>query len=174
MVTHSQSGYLGWILGDARPNLVKAIVALEPNGPPFQNAIFTKNPARVFGLTDIPLTFNPPISSTSDLRPFAVFEGENYTSFQQSFPPRRLVHLAQIPVLLVTSETGYHAVYDDFTVQFLQEAGVNVTHTRLESMGIRGNGHMFFMELNSDQIAAEVVEPWIRNSLDTGWVGIPR
>ncbi|KAG6375082.1 Alpha/Beta hydrolase protein [Boletus reticuloceps] len=166
VVTHSQSGYLGWILGDARPNLVKGIVALEPNGPPFRNAIFMRNPARVFGLTDIPLTFNPPVLATSDLRPFAVFEGENYTSLQQSFPPRRLVHLAQIPVLLVTSEAGYHAVYEDFTVQFLQEAGVNVTHIRLESVGIRGNGHMFFMELNSDQIAAEIVEPWIRRSLD--------
>jgi len=154
-------------LGDARPNLVKAIVALEPRGPPFQNAIFERNSERVYGLTDIPLTFNPPVSSASDLRPFAVFEAKNYTSLQQSFPPRRLVHLAQIPVLVVTSESGYHAVYDDFTVQFFQEAGVDVTHIRLESIGIRGNGHMFFMELNSDQIAAQVVEPWIRNSLGT-------
>lgn len=175
MVTHSQSGYLGWILGDARPNLVKAIVALEPTGPPFQNAIFMRNSARVFGLTDIPLTFSPSVSSASDLRPTAVLEGENCTSLQQPFPPRRLVHLAQIPVLLVTSEAGYHAVYDDFSVQFLQDAGVNVTHIRLESVGIRGNGHMFFMELNSDQIAAEVVEPWIRSSLvDTGVEGISR
>lgn len=126
-----------------------------------------RNLARVFGLTDIPLTFSPPVESASDLRPFAVFEAENYTSFQQSFPPRRLVHLAQIPVLFVTSEAGYHTVYDDVTVQFLQQAGVNVTHIRLESIGIRGNGHMFFMELNSDQIAAEVVEPWIRNSVST-------
>jgi pimeloyl-ACP methyl ester carboxylesterase len=167
VVTHSQSGYLGWILGDARPNLVKAIVALEPNGPPFQNAIFKRNPERVYGLTDVPLTLSPPISSASDLQPFAVFEGENYTSFQQSFPPRRLVHLTQIPVLVVTSEAGYHTIYDDFTVQFLQEAGVNVTHIRLEGIGIRGNGHMFFMERNSDQIVAEVVEPWIKNSLGT-------
>ena len=165
LITHSQSGYLGWILGDARPNLVKAIVALEPNGPPFQNAIFMRNPARIFGLTDIPLTFSPPVSLASELQPFAVFEAENYTSFQQSFPPRRLVHLAQIPVLLVTSEAGYHAVYDNVTVRFLREAGVNVTHIRLEGVGIHGNGHMFFMELNSDQIATEVVEPWIRSSV---------
>lgn len=126
-----------------------------------------RNPARAFGLTDIPLTFSPPVESASDLRPFAVFEAENYTSFQQSFPPRRLVHLVQIPVLVVTSEAGYHAVYDDVTVQFLQAAGVDVTHIRLESIGIRGNGHMFFMELNSDQIAAQVVEPWIRTSVST-------
>lgn len=166
MVTHSQSGYLGWILGDTRPNLVKAIVALEPNGPPFRNAIFKRNPERVYGLTDIPLTFSPPVSLASDLRPVTVFEAENYSSLQQSFPPRRLVHLSKIPVLVVTSEAGYHAVYDDFTVQFLEEAGVSVTHIRLERLGIRGNGHMFFMELNSDQIAAEVVEPWIRSTFE--------
>ncbi|KAF9246873.1 alpha beta-hydrolase [Melanogaster broomeanus] len=163
VVTHSQSGYLGWILGDARPSLVRAIVALEPNGPPFQNAIFTRNPARSFGLTYIPLTFDPPISSASDLGPIAVHQGEDYTSFQQARPPRRLVHLAKVPVLLVTSESGYHAVYEEATVQFLEEAGVSVTHVRLENVGIHGNGHMFFMELNSDQIADEVVEPWIRN-----------
>ena len=167
MVTHSQSGFLGWILGDACPNLVKAIVALEPNGPPFQNAIFKRNRERVYGLTDIPLTFTPPVSSASDLRPFVVFEGKHHTSFQQSFPPRRLVHLSQIPVLVVTSEAGYHAVYEDSTVQFLQEAGVNVTHIRLESVGIRGNGHLFFMELNSDEIAGEVVEPWLKKTLGT-------
>lgn len=39
VVTHSQSGALGWLLGDARPALVKAIVALEPSGPPFRHAV---------------------------------------------------------------------------------------------------------------------------------------
>ncbi|KAG9317135.1 alpha beta-hydrolase [Chiua virens] len=168
LVTHSQSGYLGWILGDVRPDLVKAIVALEPNGPPFQNAIFTRDPERLFGLTDIPLNFDPPVSSVSELRPVLVHEGENCASLQQPFPPRQLVHLARIPVLVVTSESGYHAVYDDFTIQFLQDAGVDVKHVRLESVGIRGNGHMLFMELNSKQIVAEVVEPWIRQFLVTG------
>ncbi|KAF8845592.1 alpha/beta-hydrolase [Paxillus ammoniavirescens] len=168
VVTHSQSGGFGWILADARPNLVKAIVALEPNGPPFRNAIIMSNPVRIYGLTDIPLTFDPPISSASDLGPVALRQGEDCTCFQQARPPRRLVHLAQVPVLLVTSESGYHAVYDEFTVQFLEEAGVNVTHIRLENVGLHGNGHMFFMELNSDQIADEVVEPWIRHAIASG------
>src|SRR5579864_2653531 len=39
VVTHSQAGPFGWVLADARPSAVKAIVAVEPNGPPFQNAI---------------------------------------------------------------------------------------------------------------------------------------
>ena len=35
LLTHSQSGPFGWPVADARPDLVKAILAVEPNGPPF-------------------------------------------------------------------------------------------------------------------------------------------
>ena len=35
LLTHSQSGPFGWQLADARPKLVKGILAVEPNGPPF-------------------------------------------------------------------------------------------------------------------------------------------
>ena len=34
MLMHSQGGPIGWAIADARPDLVKAIVAVEPNGPP--------------------------------------------------------------------------------------------------------------------------------------------
>ena len=34
LMTHSQSGTFGWLVADARPALVKAIVAMEPSGPP--------------------------------------------------------------------------------------------------------------------------------------------
>ncbi len=37
LLTHSQSGAFGWPVADQRPDLVKAIVAVEPNGPPFFN-----------------------------------------------------------------------------------------------------------------------------------------
>src|SRR4029450_12325778 len=37
LLTHSQSGAFGWPVADTRPDLVKAIVAVEPNGPPFFN-----------------------------------------------------------------------------------------------------------------------------------------
>src|SRR3989442_9614422 len=36
-LTHSQSGPHGWEVADAVPALVKAIIAVEPNGPPFYN-----------------------------------------------------------------------------------------------------------------------------------------
>src|ERR1700724_2098300 len=34
LLTHSQAGAFGWPVADARPDLVKAILAIEPNGPP--------------------------------------------------------------------------------------------------------------------------------------------
>ncbi len=34
VLTHSQSGAYGWLIADARPKLVKALISIEPNGPP--------------------------------------------------------------------------------------------------------------------------------------------
>ncbi len=60
IVTHSQAGPFGWLLADSRPSLVKGIVAIEPAGPPFQNEVTNQDPARPWGLADIPLTYDPP------------------------------------------------------------------------------------------------------------------
>src|ERR1700738_387901 len=35
VLTHSQSGAFGWLIADARPQFVKAVVALAPLAPPF-------------------------------------------------------------------------------------------------------------------------------------------
>ncbi|HWG68444.1 MAG TPA: hypothetical protein VN692_03420, partial [Steroidobacteraceae bacterium] len=35
LLTHSMGGPFGWLVADARPGIVKAIVAIEPVGPPF-------------------------------------------------------------------------------------------------------------------------------------------
>ena len=35
LLTHSMGAPLGWLVADARPGIVKAIVAIEPAGPPF-------------------------------------------------------------------------------------------------------------------------------------------
>ena len=56
VLTHSQSGPFGWLIADARPKLVKAVVAVEPAGPPFQNTVFGTDKARAWGVTDIPIT----------------------------------------------------------------------------------------------------------------------
>src|SRR5690606_21704205 len=55
LLTHSQSGSFGWVIADERPQLVKAIVAAEPSGPPFRNAVFGTSPARPWGITSTPM-----------------------------------------------------------------------------------------------------------------------
>ncbi|MCX7676054.1 MAG: alpha/beta fold hydrolase, partial [Alteraurantiacibacter sp.] len=52
LLTHSAGGPVGWLMADARPDLVRAIVAVEPLGPPFA-AISGPLP---YGITHAPLT----------------------------------------------------------------------------------------------------------------------
>ncbi|EJD55233.1 alpha/beta-hydrolase [Auricularia subglabra TFB-10046 SS5] len=161
LVTHSQGGPIGWVIADARPSLVKAIVAIEPSGPPFVSTdIQPVGPARPFGLTDIPLEFDPPITSAADLRQRLVSNDSATTCFEQAAPVRQLATLRRIPVMMVTSEASIRAAVDPCTVRFMRQAGVSVQHIVLGDVGIRGNGHFMFMERNSDEIAA-VVEEWI-------------
>ena len=61
VLTHSQSGSFGWLIADARPQRVKAIVAIEPAGPPFENTINGTGKGRAWGPTDIPITYDPPV-----------------------------------------------------------------------------------------------------------------
>lgn len=163
LLTHSQAGQFGWILADSRPSHIKTIVSLEPMGPPFQHAVFDTAAARPFGLTEIPLTYSPPIDSATDLHPIAISSdpANNFTCFQQSAPARKLTNLANIPVVVITSESSYHTVYDPCSVSYLKQAGVSVEHVNLAEVGIKGNGHMMFMEKNGLQIAEQVVQKWI-------------
>ncbi|KAJ6508556.1 Alpha/Beta hydrolase protein [Mycena sanguinolenta] len=162
LITHSQAGEFGWILADSRPSQVKAIVALEPLGPPFINAVFPPfTPTRAYGLTDIPVAYDPPIDTASDIGRVVLNEIPGVTCFQQTEPARKLINLVNIPVLMVTSEAGYHAQYDNCTVAFLRQAGVSIDHISLSDVGIHGNAHLFFMEENGLQIVDTVVNPWI-------------
>jgi len=163
LITHSQSGPFGWVLADSRPKLVKGIVSIEPTGPPFRNAVMNENQARPWGITDIPLHYDPPaatveeIASVQEARP----DGPDLTTcWKQADPPRRLVNLQGIPIALVTTESSFHAPYDHCTAKFLTQAGVKNTYIRLEEQGIHGNGHMVMLERNSDVVAA-FLEKWI-------------
>lgn len=165
-MTHSQSGPSGFLIADARPSLVRALVSLEPMGPPFVEAVF--NPGsrtRPYGLTTIPLNYSPPIiNATIDLAAVKVSSTNPELSdclLQASSTPRRLINLAKIPMLLVTSEASYHAVYDYCTVRYLKQGGVHVEHLELAKEGIYGNAHLFFLEKNNLVIAARL-ERWIR------------
>jgi pimeloyl-ACP methyl ester carboxylesterase len=54
LLTHSMGGPFGWLVADARPGIVKAIVAIEPVGPPF-GALGPNLGALKWGVTASPL-----------------------------------------------------------------------------------------------------------------------
>jgi pimeloyl-ACP methyl ester carboxylesterase len=44
VMTHSQSGAYGWPVADARPDLVKALIEVEPSGPPVHDVDYLGAP----------------------------------------------------------------------------------------------------------------------------------
>ncbi len=164
LLTHSQSGLLGWVIAEARPQLVKGIVALEPSGPPFHNAAPGDPKARAFGITDLPVTYDPPVSEAAQIRTKrqdkADAEGLITCTLQEE-PARKLVNFAKIPVMIGVSESSYHAPYDHCTAKYMAQAGVPVEFVRLAEKGIRGNGHMMMIEKNNLEVAA-FLDKWMR------------
>jgi pimeloyl-ACP methyl ester carboxylesterase len=179
LLTHSQSGAYGWPVADARPDLVKAIVAVEPSGPPFID-IQTVGPpdwfrdapgkARPWGVTAVPLRYAPAAADASDL----LIEQQEKSDapdlakcWLQRPPARQLPNLQKVPILIVTSEASYHTAYDHCTVKYLEQAGVHATWTKLADVGIKGNGHMMMLEKNNQEVAT-VISRWLGKSVSGG------
>ena len=175
LLTHSQSGPFGWLVADARPELVKAILAVEPNGPPFFDLQTIGAPdwfhygakLRPWGVTAVPLNYSPAAASPSDL---AIEEQEEPDApefakcWLQKEPARQLPNLQKVPILMVTSESSFRAVDDHCTMKYLNQAGVRPTWTKLADIGIHGNGHMMMLEKNNLEIA-EVMTRWLEKTL---------
>lgn len=165
LITHSQGGPLGFLIADARPSLVSALISIEPQGPPFEDRVLSNSTAitRPYGLTNIPITYDPPVlNPTTDLPRTTIppaGPGLSECNLQAS-PPRKLVNLAKIPQLVITSEASFHAGYDYCTANYLQQAGVSVEYLNLQQVGIHGNAHFLFIEKNNLEIA-KMVEDWM-------------
>jgi hypothetical protein len=85
--------------------------------------------------------------------------------WRQSEPAHQLPTLQGIPIVIITSEASYHAPYDHCTSEYLTQAGVAHTWTRLQDVGIHGNGHMMMLEKNNLQIAGYMAE-WVRDNVE--------
>src|SRR3984957_13009724 len=178
VLIHSQSGAFAWPIADKRPSLVKAIVAVEPNGPPAHDVDLKGAPdwfednahTKAAGLEDVPLTYDAPVTEASPLkfvREDKPEKPEFVRCWSQAVPARKLVNLQSTPILIVTSEASYHAPYDHCTVKYLAQAGVKSTYLRLPDVGIHGNGHMMMLEKNNDAIA-KVMADWLDRTLPGG------
>ncbi len=146
VITHSASGPDGWLLADRRPALVKAVITIEPMGPPF-----TATPGfapLAWGLTAAPVAFDPPRATPAEA---------------QAADPKslRIPALRDLLVALITGETSIFAPSGPAILAFLQDAGAAVEHLDLPARGIRGNGHGLIYERNSDAIF-QLVHEWLQ------------
>jgi pimeloyl-ACP methyl ester carboxylesterase len=163
VLTHSQSGAFGWLIADARPQLVKSVVAVEPSGPPFEATIIGTGRTRVWGPTDIPLAYEPPVKDPSEIaivRDEAPDGPDLFVCWMQKEPARKLVNLKNIPVMIMAAEASYHQTYDHCTAKYLNQAGVKTEYIPLQKAGIHGNGHMVMLEKNNLEIA-KLIDDWL-------------
>lgn len=171
LVGHSQGGPMVWATADARPHLIHSVVAIEPAGPPFHENGAGNDSARAYGLTSVPLAYSPAVTDPADFKVQTIEPNSTdlvtcYTQVENA-APRQLVNLSKFPVLVVTSEASYHAQYDWCTVRFLRKAGVKTDHLELAKVGVHGNGHMMFLEKNSDNVAGAIAN-WMHQHSTTG------
>jgi len=172
LITHSQGGAFGWQVADARPKLVKAIITAEPAGPPIQNVdtakqTYTGKGGLAWGVTSLPLHYDPPINGPSELQVELEPKAEGpglVPCWLQKEPAHKLVNLQNIPVLDVSGEASYHRVFDSCVPKWLNQAGVKTTYTKLEDVGLPGNAHEMMLEKNSDGIA-RYFEKWIEQNV---------
>lgn len=149
VVTHSASGPVGWLVADRRPALVRAIVAVEPMGPPF--ATIPNIGTLGWGLTAAPLRYDPPLDGPDQAR-------------AADPSARRVPALDGIPIAVVTGGASPFAQAGRATIDHLTAAGTAVDHLHLPEHGVEGNGHGLIYERNSDA-ALQPVLRWLQERL---------
>jgi pimeloyl-ACP methyl ester carboxylesterase len=158
----------GWVVADARSKLVKGIVAVEPVAPPIENAERgATGPGRVWGLTNLPVHYDPPIEKASDLETVRQDSADGpglIPCWIQKEPARKLVNLEGIPVLNVSGEASYHRPYAHCIAKWLNQAGVKTAFVKLEDVGLSGNGHQMMSEANSAGIA-KYLQTWLEKNV---------
>jgi pimeloyl-ACP methyl ester carboxylesterase len=174
LLTHSQGGGFGWLVADARPHLVKAIVTVEPAAPPIKGVNTSKltyndGGGLSWGITGSPITYDPAITDPKELN--AVLEDkapapDKVACYVQPEPARKLKNLQNIPVLFLVGEGSYHRIYDHCLAKWLNQAGVKTAYVEMEKVGLTGNGHMMMLEKNSADIA-KYMGNWLAKTVGT-------
>ncbi len=147
----------GWVVADTRPKLIKGILAAEPVAPPVENAERgSTGPGRLWGMTSLPIHYDPPIKDPSELRPVREEKADGpdlIPCWIQQEPAHKLANLQGIPVLEISGEASYHRPYSHCVAKWLNQAGVRATYVKLEDVGLPGNGHQMMSEKNSAGIS---------------------
>jgi pimeloyl-ACP methyl ester carboxylesterase len=150
LVTHSQSGGLGWRTAAKSPN-VRAIVSYEPGG----DFIFPEGEAPTVTFSGRP--FTPPTVPMSDFMaltkvPIVIYYGDNIPEQPSTNPGQE-----QWRVFLQVARLWRDAV---------NRNGGDVTVVHLPEIGIRGNTHFPMSDLNNVQVADHLSQYLASKGLD--------
>lgn len=161
LLTHSQGGTAGWLVADARPNLVKAIATVEPQAPPIRSVdnvkvAYNQGGGLAWGVANSPITYEPALSDPKELQTRLEAQApspDKVPCYLQQEPARKLKNLQGIPVLLLSMDASYHRAYDHCLAAWLNQAGVKTQYVEEETVGLSGNSHVPMLEKNSAGIA---------------------
>jgi pimeloyl-ACP methyl ester carboxylesterase len=177
VLTHSQSGTFGFLMADARPELVKAVVTIEGGGAPYTYPIIgppayfgNPVPSAAWGITSIPITYEPEVTDPAQLsfvQEAAPDPGKLIRCWLQAEPVRELPNLQKMPHLLIVGEASAAANTNHCVSKYLTQAGVENTWVNLGDVGIHGNGHMMMWETNNLEIA-RFIDRWLRKNVKQG------
>jgi pimeloyl-ACP methyl ester carboxylesterase len=162
IMTHSAGGPFGWLVAEARPNLVKGIVAVEGGGQPFAGA-------NVWGMSTVPVAYDPPVSDPSEIKTKSVAAPEPGVNayLLQEEPARKLKNLQNIPIVIVTAEASFASPGNPGAVAFFKQAGCRAEELRLANHGIHGNGHMMMLEKNNREVLKPILA-WVEKNVNAG------
>jgi len=158
LLTHAFGGFWGWVVADQRPKLVKAILAMEPNGNPFAAQL-------KWGATATPMTYDPPVTDVTQFKLVDTVTPPDsarpvLSPFKlQAEPARKWKNLQGIPVGWLTSEFGAGGS-PMANVAFLKQVGCSVDLLRLRDYGILGNGNLMLLEKNNHEVFG-VLRDWL-------------
>ena len=148
LVTHSQGGYPGWTTA-AQSDLVEAVVAVEPGGFPFPEAELPEPiPAGTYTAQGFAMS-DEDFAKLIE-KPILVYFGDYIPEEESDLPAENFWR-------------GVLSIARQFE-QVVNAHGGNCTVVYLPDLGITGNDHFIFQDLNSDEVAAHM-ENWLKENL---------
>jgi hypothetical protein len=135
---------------EARPDLVKGVLAIEPNGIPGDVAPL--------------IAFSPALAPGEKLfteqRPPEA-DGLEACTLQPEGARRTAPAFARKKILFVGSPRSMFTPRIHCTLEQFVQLGADAKLARLTDYGIEGNGHFMNEELNNGEIARKVLIPWL-------------
>src|SRR4029077_8502914 len=123
--------------------------------------------ANVWGMSTIPVAYDPPVSDPSEIKLKRVESPEpGVNAYQlQEEPARKLKNLQNIPIVIVTAEASFASPGNPGGVAYFKQAGCKAEELGLVDHGIHGNGHMMMAERNNREVLTPILS-WIDKNVN--------